>query len=235
MSKRLIFFLFIAFNSSNVFSQISTDRPDQTGSAVVLSKGQIQIESGILFEESQSNINTLFRFGLAEGVEIRLNSNYLINDQISFMKKSSFNDFEVGAKFKILNKSSNKTKLALLTHVSIPTARESFSNNAYGILTRFNISHDLMDESQIGYNIGYNKFEDAKGQFIYTINYVRSLNSFGVFFEVFGENSKNDSNINFDSGITYLLNDNQQIDLSVGKGLNNKMFFISTGLSVNID
>ena len=75
-----------------------------------------------------------------------------------------------------------------------------------------------MDESQIGYNIGYNKFEDLKGQFIYTINYVRSLNSFGVFFEVFGENSKNDSNINFDSGITYLLNDNQQIDLSIGKG-----------------
>ena len=135
------------------------------------------------------------------------------------MKKSSFSDFEVGAKFKILNKSSNKTKLALLTHVSIPTARESFSNNAYGLLTRFNISHDLMDESQIGYNIGYNKFEDLKGQFIYTINYVRSLNSFGVFFEVFGENSKNDSNINFDSGITYLLNNNQQIDLSIGKRL----------------
>ena len=235
MSKRFIFFLIIALNSSNVFSQISTDRPGQTESAVVLSKGQIQIESGILFEKSQSNINTLFRFGLAEGFEIRLNSNYLINDQISFMKKSSFSDFEVGAKFKILNKSSNKTKLALLTHVSIPTARESFSNNAYGLLTRFNISHDLMDESQIGYNIGYNKFEDLKGQFIYTINYVRSLNSFGVFFEVFGDNSKNDSNINFDSGITYLINNNQQIDLSVGKGLNNKMFFISTGFSVNID
>ena len=82
MSKRFIFFLIIALNSSNVFSQISTDRPGRTESAVVLSKGQIQIESGILFEESQSSVNTLFRFGLAEGFEIRLNSNYLINDQI---------------------------------------------------------------------------------------------------------------------------------------------------------
>ena len=50
MSKRFIFFLIIALNSSNVFSQISTDRPGRTESAVVLSKGQIQIESGILFE-----------------------------------------------------------------------------------------------------------------------------------------------------------------------------------------
>ena len=235
MSKRFIFFLFITFNCSNVFSQISTDRPGQTESAVVLSKGQIQIESGILFEESQSNINTLFRFGLAEGVEIRLNSNYLLNDQISFMKKSSFNDFEVGAKFEILNKSSNKTKLALLTNVSIPTARESFSNNAYGLITRLNISHDLKDKSQIGYNIGYNKFEDSKGKFVYTINYVRNLNSFEVFFEVFGDNFKNDSNLNFDSGITYLLNRSQQLDLSIGKGLNNNIFFVSFGYSINFN
>ena len=151
------------------------------------------------------------------------------------MKKSSFSDFEAGAKFKILNKSSNKIKLAMLTHVSIPTARESFSNNSYGLLTRFNISHDLKDKSQIGYNIGYNKFEDSKGQFIYTINYVRSLNSFGVFFEVYGENSKNDSNLNFDSGITYLLNRSQLLDLSMGKGLNNNLFFLSFGYSLKFN
>lgn len=235
MTKKLILFLFIAFNSSNVLSQILTDRPGQTESAVVLSKGQIQIESGILFEDSQSNINNLIRLGLAEGVEIRLNSNYLINDQISFMKKSSFSDFEVGAKFQILNKTSNKTKLALLTHVSIPTARESFSSNAYGLLSRFNISRDLKGESQIGYNIGFNKFENSKGKFIYTINYVRNLNTFGVFFEVFGENSKNDSNLNFDSGITYHLNRSQQLDLSIGKGLSNNLFFVSFGFSIKFN
>ena len=86
MKNRFLFFSFILFNSSFVFSQITTDRPDQTESAVVISKGQIQIESGISIYESESNINTLFRFGLIEGIEIRLNSNYLINDELSFMK-----------------------------------------------------------------------------------------------------------------------------------------------------
>jgi hypothetical protein len=47
MKNRFLFFSFILFNSSFVFSQITTDRPDQTESAVVISKGQIQIESGI--------------------------------------------------------------------------------------------------------------------------------------------------------------------------------------------
>ena len=64
MKNRLLIFLFLLFNSSLVFSQITTDRPDQTESALVLSYGQIQIESGILIEKSQSIITTLFRLGI---------------------------------------------------------------------------------------------------------------------------------------------------------------------------
>ena len=235
MKKRFLTFLFLLFNCSFVFSQITTDRPDQTESAVVLSSGQIQIESGISIESSQSNINTLFKFGMTEGIEIRINSNYIINDELSFMKKSSFSDFEVGAKFKIFDKTSNNTKVAFLSHLSIPTAIEVFSNNVYGLLNRLIVSHDLNNESQIGYNLGYNKFEKMDGQFIYTIVYGKSLDSFGIFFELFGDDSKNSFNINFDSGITYLLDNKKQLDLSIGKGINNEMFFISAGISINID
>ena len=235
MKKRFLIFLFLLFNCSLVFSQITTDRPDQTESAVVLSSGQIQVESGISIENSQSNINTLFRIDIIEGIEIRINSTYLINDELSFMKKSSFSDFEVGAKFRIFDKTSNNTKVAFLSHLSIPTAIEVFSNNVYGLLSRLNVSHDLNNESQIGYNLGYNKFKKMDGQFIYTIVYGRSLDSFGIFFEIFGDDSKNISNINFDSGITYLLDNKKQLDLSIGKGINNDMFFISGGISISID
>ena len=235
MKKRFLTFLFLLFNCSLVFSQITTDRPSQTESAVVLSSGQIQVESGILIENSQSNINTLFRIGIIEGIEIRINSNYLINDELSFMKKSSFSDFEVGAKFRIFDKTSNNTKVAFLSHLSIPTAIEVFSNGVYGLLSRLNVSHDLNNESQIAYNLGYNKFKKMDGQFIYTIVYGRSLDSFGIFFEIFGDDSKNSSNINFDSGITYLLDNEKQLDLSIGKGINNDMIFISGGISINID
>ncbi len=235
MKNRLLFFLFLLFNSSLVFSQITTDRPDQTESAVVLSYGQIQIESGILIEKSQSIITNLFRVGIIEGIEIRLNSDYLINNELSFMKKSSFSDFEVGAKFKIFNKTSNNTKVAFISHLSIPTANEIFSNNVYGFLSKISVLHDLNNQSQIGYNIGYNKFEKMDAQFIYTIVYGKSLGSFGVFFEIFGDKFKDSSNINFDSGITYLLDDKKQLDLSIGKGLNNDMLYLSGGISINID
>ena len=55
------------------------------------------------------------------------------------------------------------------------------------------------------------------------------------FFEIFGDESRDNSNINFDSGITYLLDDKKQLDLSIGKGLNSDMFFVSGGISINID
>ena len=90
MKIKLLFTLIITSMSfSTVFSQLTTDRPDQTESSVVLSEGHIQIETGISLEDSQSDINTLFRIGIVNGVEMRINSNYLINDDISSLKKSS--------------------------------------------------------------------------------------------------------------------------------------------------
>ena len=232
--KLLLTFIFFSICFSSLYSQLTSERPDQTESSLVLSKGHVQIETGISIEDSESNINTLFRIGIIDGIEMRLNSNYLINDDISNLKKSSFSDFEIGAKFKILDEDNNRIKIGFLTHLSVPTAPEIFSYNEYGLLSRVLISHNIKNDSQIGYNIGYNKYNNYDGQFIYTLVYGKSLGSFGVFFEIFGEESSNNSNLNFDSGITYLVDNDKQLDLSIGRGLNSDMFYISAGFSIDI-
>ena len=233
-TKLLLTFIFFSTCFSSLYSQLTSERPDQTESSLVLSKGHVQIETGISIEDSESNINTLFRIGIIDGIEMRLNSNYLINDDISNLKKSSFSDFEIGAKFKILDEDNNRIKIGFLTHLSVPTAPEIFSYNEYGLLSRLLVSHDIKNDSQIAYNIGYNKYNNYDGQFIYTLVYGKSLGSFGVFFEIFGEESSNNSNLNFDSGITYLVDNDKQLDLSIGRGLNSDMFYISAGFSIDI-
>ncbi|MDG2499618.1 MAG: transporter [Flavobacteriaceae bacterium] len=233
-TKLLLTFIFFSISFTSLYSQLTSERPDQTESSLVLSKGHVQIETGISIEDSESNINTLFRIGIIDGIEMRLNSNYLINDDISNLKKSSFSDFEIGAKFKILDEDNNRIKIGFLTHLSVPTAPEIFSYNEYGLLSRLLVSHDIKNDSQIGYNIGYNKYNNYDGQFIYTLVYGKSLGSFGVFFEIFGEESSNNSNLNFDSGITYLVDNDKQLDLSIGRGLNSDMFYISAGFSIDI-
>ena len=90
MNKKFLgFFLFLSMLlSNNVYSQINTDRPDQTESSLVLNEGHLQIETGISIEKKKSNINSLFRLGIIDGVELRINSNYIMDDQISKLKNS---------------------------------------------------------------------------------------------------------------------------------------------------
>ena len=58
----------------------------------------------------------------------------------------------------------------------------------------------------------------------------------GVFVEVFGEVglSAEDSPISVDGGLTWLLNDDSQLDLFTGAGLNNEAdeFFVGLGYSL---
>ena len=106
--KNKLLFLIILLQASNIYSQILTDRPSQTDSPFVIEKG---IESGINIQEIQSDINSLIRIGIFDGLELRINSNYIINDEISFQKKSSFDDFEIGSKFRIIEKTENISKV----------------------------------------------------------------------------------------------------------------------------
>ena len=58
--------------------------------------------------------------------------------------------------------------------------------------------------------------------------------TFSTFFELFGNSSSNSSNLNFDSGLTYLIDDDSQFDITIGKGLNNDLFFVNLGFSFRI-
>ena len=69
--------------------------------------------------------------------------------------------------------------------------------------------------------------------FIYTLSIAKSINKWSFYVEIFGEEGNNLSQSNFDSGITYLIKNNLQLDLSFGEGLNNSLSYFSVGLSWN--
>jgi len=60
--------------------------------------------------------------------------------------------------------------------------------------------------------------------------------NFGFYLETFGDYAEFEIwNSNIDGGITYLVNDNLQLDFSAGVGLNQKMSYLSLGFSWNIN
>ena len=228
--KRYILILFCIGAVSSAFSQIVTDRPDQTEASITLSKKMVQVESGMSFESSVKTLNTLFRIGLSDGFEFRLNTNYLLPKYNGL--NASFSDVELGAKIQLYRAENSRTTIAFLSHVVVPTANETYTDDGVGFLNRVLISHALSDSLSIGYNLGYNMRYTQEGDFIYALFLAKSFSRLGTYFEVYGNKSESLSLFNFDFGGSYLLNPNLQLDISYGRGLNNDIVdYFAAGVS----
>lgn len=245
-SKRHISILFLLF-IGNLFSQtIITDRPDQTESSSTIEKGSLQIESGALLGYIEENAttqkqvlapSTLFRLGIAQGIELRVLHQLESNkNQEDGTRIKGICDLEVGTKIQILRKENKSTEVAFLSHLIIPTGSTSVSADAWGTINKFAISHPLTDNLGLGYNIGYNYFSKGSGDLTYSIALGYGLTErVSIYIEPYGHLAEFEKHIsNFDTGFTYLVKDNLQFDFSFGTGINHTMNYIALGFSWNI-
>ncbi|NOR29201.1 MAG: hypothetical protein GQ540_11805 [Lutibacter sp.] len=225
--------------------EIVTDRPDQTESSITVEKGALQIESGVNFENSNNHAiksivgpSTLVRYGISNGIELRFVSQYestkieLIGSSVDY---SGFNDLEIGTKVQLFKKENKNIEIAFLSHLILPTAKTNLTTSNFGVINKLAISHVISNKIGLGYNIGYDLIE-KQSALTYSLAFGIALSeTIGFYIEPYG--SWGESNIfenNFDIGFTYLLNNNFQLDVSYGKGLNNDMEYVSAGFSWKI-
>lgn len=225
---------------------IVTDRPDQTESSSTVPKGSLQIETGVLFGSSKSEgisvretlaPSTLFRYGITNGIEIRLVNQFeSIKNKTTSDKANGMSDLEIGTKFQIFQKEGVNTEIAFLSHLILPTGSKDITIDKLGTINKLSISHAVSENVGIGYNVGYDYFGSGKGNFTYSLALAIGLTSkFGIYLEPYGGIIEFDIHeANFDAGITYLLQDNFQLDASFGTGLNHNMNYFSVGASINI-
>ena len=224
--KNYIILILFSLTFSNNFGQISTDRPDQTEGTHVLRNGDFQIESGWTFNSDGGSLNNLLRIGTFEGIELRFSTNLISGHEDMTGLFPSLDNLEFGAKFKILDKKETLTKISFLSHLSVST---EYSDNSGGLLNRILVSHELSESFELAYNLGYSKyFEQDNGLLVYSLVVAKSFGNLGAFVEIFG-----DSYSNWDLGITYLIKDNLQADISYGQGINNELSYLSIGAAWN--
>ena len=240
MNKILIGALILI--SGQLFGQnLITDRPDQTESSSTVEFGSLQIESGFLLGFADDGFNsmrqillptTLFRYGLTKGIELRilsqfesLKNNSQINEGIS--------DLEVGAKIQLLKKENVNTEIAFLSHLIIPTGSNELSGDKFGTINKLAISHGINENMGLGYNVGYNYMGTGNGDLTYSMALGIAINDkVGVYLETYGDIVEfQELLVNFDTGLTYLVKDNLQLDFSFGTGINHTMNYISLGFS----
>ncbi|MDH3321600.1 MAG: transporter [Flavobacteriaceae bacterium] len=241
--KSVIVIVLFLINFTLTAQKIITDRPDQTESSSTIAKGSLQIESGMLLgfteidEISLKTIiapSTLFRYGLTDGIEIRVVNQFVSIENRNISEDiSGIADLEIGTKIQIYQQEDKNVEVAFLSHLVLPTGSNDVSFNKVGTINKLSVSHEINDKIGLGYNLGYNYFGIENGFFTYSLVLGMAINDkAGIYLEPYGEIDISDQYLsNFDAGFTYLLKDNFQLDFSFGTGLNYSMNYISAGFS----
>lgn len=235
---RFLFLFVLAFGFGlDATAQIVTDRPDQTESALTVPAGAFQMESGIASEYAAgirviSAPNVLLRYGIFKNFELRL-FNQILDFKNSFAHIQGIGDLQFGAKLQILNNESSNTKIALLSHLVLPSGSESFRSNYVGTISRLCISHQLTESLGLAYNVGYQYYSTQEGELIYSLSLSKSINNkFSIYLEPFGGlDGFEEVTLALDTGFTYLINPNVQLDFTYGVGATSRFNFFAAGVS----
>jgi len=258
-TKTIFILLVLAVFQLTIYAQnkneeLITDRPDQTESSAVVPFKSLQIESGFLLENDESEFfknryyaynTSLLRYGLFDNFELRLGLEYLekkilqkYDDKI--IVKSGLSPLYLGFKVKIVDEHNWKPEIAFLGGLILPfTANEFYKTTYTASNFRFSFGHTLSKTFSLGYNFGVEwDGESAIPNYFYSLALgIGATEKIGIFIESFGLlNEECDQEHLLDAGLTYLLLPNLQIDLSAGIGINKETIdnFISFGLSVRI-
>lgn len=244
--KSQIVVIFLVVSGLSFGQTISTDRPDQTESATLVGLKSLQLESGILISSAnESFANTvrqlvpsiLLRYGFSKKIEIRLYQEHETNRfELQNQAISGLKNLQLGLKVLLFEKHESPTEIAIISHVIVPTGSKNIDQNTFGIINKLAFSHRIGEQLNIGYNLGYDYHGKNSSKGTYALAFGIKLNdAFGIYVEPYGEWESIDKFTNsFDTGLTYLLGKNMQIDLSYGVGLNHSMHFVSTGFSWNL-
>ena len=233
--KQIILLLLLMSAFSMTAQQMTTDRPDQTESSSTVGAGLFQIETGTIIESPNRywNINTtLFRCGVSDNFELRAQTG--VGRYFSDFNKDNYvfgvNDLILGLKYRLLQ---GPIEIAYLGHAHFPTGSKNISDGSFGSSHKIALSHAITENIGFGYNIGYDHFgkEDQGFTYAYVIGF-SLVEKVGFFVELYGNADKfSDFNHNFDTGFTFSVSENIQLDVSTGMGLNEEMNFFATGLS----
>lgn len=230
-------------------SEIITDRPDQTESSVVVGKGILQIETGVVFSkrdyfiisypdylQTRDFATTLVRYGIHDRIELRLASAYTVLDYSDpHPTFKGLQPLSVGAKIALAAEHGIWPEIAFIGHLTLPWIGDDvFVPDHVTPDFRFSFAHTLSDRFSLGYNLG---MEWGDGvccieTILYTISLGASL--FGPvsgFIESYGDIG--DFLNQVDYGFTALINPDLQIDFSHGFCLwcNDNDHFFNAGIS----
>lgn len=224
---------------------ISTDRPDQSESPTVLPFKHFQMEIGVNVESEEKELSfvhptILWRIGILKSTELRVTTDVLTQKDTTGKYKVGFAPMSIGFKTKICEERKARPAIAILSAVTIPYLSTKIQRTKYfapEIIMAF--EHSFKKNIGLGYNGGM-RWDGFSPQpaFIYSVvNDIGFAKTCSFFYEFYGEIPiQQRSTHSFDTDITWVIQNNMQIDFSGGVQLFPfaKAWFTSIGYSFRV-
>jgi hypothetical protein len=223
-------------------TELVTDRPDATESAVTVPRGSLQLELGAVWARDrvpERNLSTfelpgaLARIGLLDRLELRVGwsgwTQAVIDGGPARVRTAGLADPEVGVKWSALR--AEATDVALITHLTLPIGDEIVGGRAVDPSVVLTVAHALRSRASLGWNAGYElRTVDLPagtrrlGRWTYSAALGFDLASrWGIFAEVYGDMAGSDPEPSahvLDGGVTWQMAPLVQFDVAAGIGLN---------------
>lgn len=241
-------------NESDVVSKpLVTDRPDATESPTTIAPGFIQVETGGFYERFDDNSvktelftynTTLLRLGLLDNLELRIGWDFVegktsVNGNRLPNVTSGFNPLLLGTKIAIAEEKGWRPEIGVLGHIYLPfTASTDYRPETTGVDFIFSFAHTLSEQSSLGYNIGARWEDDSpEASYLYSLSYGHTItDTFGAYLEMYGNVPEdNKANHLWNTGLTYLISNNVQLDATVGSSITDGQdLLLSAGVSFRL-
>lgn len=225
---------------------IQTDRPDQTETPALTPKKYYQAEIGFLWEKVVSGVSSfqypsiLHKYGVNDNFELRMITQ-VEGQRLNNNSSSGVAPILVGFKARIAEEKGVFPATSFIGHLALPTlSSKNLRADFYTPSFRFVMQHSLSENVSLSYNLGseWDGFT-AEPTFIYTLATGIGLSEkFGSYIELYGfAPQKHKADHRFDAGLTYLINNNNQLDVSAGFGItsNAPKYFAALGYSFRIN
>jgi len=217
---------------------IGTDRPDFVESSSTVGKGSVQFEGSVAFDQTEElgNWTTpfLFRVGIADAWEFRLESDWFIRSTLKEGRGSAgltangVSDLAVGVKWAFFaQETGSAPAMAVLVHTDLPTGSEDFRGSGTRPSLRFVAEWALEGDWGIGVMPGILYDSDDGRRFMSGIFGAvvgkGVTDSLGAFVEIAFEQITEDQHggnvavVNF--GGTFVLNPRWQLDAAAAVGV----------------
>lgn len=222
---------------------IGTDRPDFVESSAVVGKGVFQLETSLSHERDKRDgmtttlrsTPTLLRYGVSETVELRIETDGWLRQKTSgppgTTTETGTADAALGFKWHLRDgdEATGRPALAVLVHLDLDSGSAAFRGAGKVPSLRGVAEWDLPGDASFGVmpGLAYQKDESGKRFWsgILAATYSRPLAA-GLrgFVEIAGQELRakryGGNQITFDTGVTYAIDADTQLDASVSLGLN---------------